>query len=98
MSTEEYKCLKERSKATGLSANAWLMDQLGRNRPVLHREAETREIIRFMDEAGWEINTIAREFNSGNGTPEGLQRTARLLEKICKHIHALREKGYPHAP
>ena len=40
--------------AAGLSANAWLMAQLEINRPVLHREEETWETVRFMDETGRE--------------------------------------------
>lgn len=67
MSAKDYELLKEKSAAAGLSANAWLMAQLEINRPVLHREEETWEAIRFMDEAGREINVIARDFNSGYG-------------------------------
>ena len=52
MSAKDYELLKEKSAAAGLSANAWLMAQLEINRPVLHREEETWETIRFMDEAG----------------------------------------------
>ena len=33
MSQEEYDLLKEKSRAAGLSANAWLMRELERNRP-----------------------------------------------------------------
>lgn len=62
--------LKEKSAAAGLSANAWLMAQLEINRPVLHREEKTWEAIRFMDEAGREINTITRDLNSGYGTAD----------------------------
>ena len=67
MSVREYELLKKKSTAAGLSANAWLMAQLETNRPVLHREKETWEVIHFMDEAGREINAIARDFNSGYG-------------------------------
>ena len=42
MSQEEYDLLKEKSRAAGLSANAWLMRELARNRPILYREEETR--------------------------------------------------------
>ena len=35
MSKEEYALLKEKSRVAGLSANAWLMRELERNRPML---------------------------------------------------------------
>ena len=43
MSAKEYDLLKKRNRAAGLSASAWLM-RLETNRPVLFREAETREM------------------------------------------------------
>ena len=49
MSAKDYNLLKEKSAAVGLSANAWLMAQLEINRPVLHREEETWDAIRFME-------------------------------------------------
>ncbi len=94
MSAKEYRLLKEKSAAAGLSANAWLMTQLETNRPTLHREQETWELIHFMDKAGREINAIAKEFNSGYGTAEELRRTVQLLMEIYEHIYALRKKGY----
>ena len=86
--------LKEKSAATGLSINAWLIAQLEDNRPTLHREEETWEVVRFMDEAGREINITARDFNSGYGTAEQLQSTVRRLSEIYERIYALRKKGY----
>lgn len=77
MSAKEYELLKKKSVAAGLAINAWLMAQLESNRPTLHREEETWEAIRFMDEAGREINITARDFNSGYGTVEQLQSTVR---------------------
>ena len=94
MSARDYELLKKKSAAAGLSANAWLMVQLEANRPVLHREEETWEIIRFMDEAGRKINTIARDFNSGCGTTEQLRYAVRLLGDIYEQLYALRKKGY----
>jgi hypothetical protein len=61
MSTKDYDLLKEKSAAAGLSANAWLMAQLETNCPVLHREEEAWDAIRFMDEAGREINATLLE-------------------------------------
>jgi hypothetical protein len=97
MSADGYKTLKKKSKATGLSANAWLMTQLETNRPVLHREEETWEVLHFTDEVGREINTIARDFNSGYGTAEQLQFAYRRLCEVYERLYALRKKGYLHA-
>ncbi len=97
MSAEEYRALKKKSKAAGLSVNAWLMARLETNRPVLNREEETWEAIHFMDEAGREINTIARDFNSGYGTVEQLHGAVRRLAELYERINALRKKGYIHA-
>ena len=72
MSQEEYDLLKKKSRAAGLSANAWLMRELERNRPILYREKETRAAIAFADEAGRDINAVARAFNSGCGTAQQL--------------------------
>ena len=94
MSAKEYELLKEKSTAAGLSINAWLMTQLENNRPTLHREEETWEVIRFMDEAGREINITARDFNSGYGTAEQLRSAIRRLAEIYERIYALRKKGY----
>lgn len=97
MSAKDYELLKEKSAAAGLSANAWLMAQLETNRPVLHREEETWETIRFMDEVGREINAIARDFNSGYGTAEQLRRVICLLRDVYERLHAVRKMGYCHA-
>jgi len=97
MSAKDYELLKEKSAAAGLSANAWLMAQLEINRPVLHREEETWETIRFMDEAGRKINVIARDFNSGYGTAEQLRHAVHLLGNAYERLYALRKKGYLHA-
>lgn len=98
MSEQEYRLLKGKSAAAGMSANAWLMAQLGTNRPSLYREGETWEVIRFMDQAGREINAIAREFNSGFGTTEEVRNAVRLLDQVYERICALRKKGYLRAP
>ena len=97
MSVEEYALLKKKSKAAGLSANAWLMEQLESNRPMLYREQEMMELAGFMDEAGSEINSIARDFNSGYGTAQQLQCVYQLQSEIYERLCALRRMGYPHA-
>ena len=98
MSEKEYQTLMEKSKAAGMSANAWLMSQLERNRPILFREPDTGEVIDFIDEAGREVNEIAHDFNSGLGSKEQLQYAVRRLREAYERIHALRKKGYPYAP
>ena len=97
MSAKDYDLLKKKSAAADLSANAWLMAQLADNRPVLYREEETWDAIHYMDAAGREINAIARDFNSGYGTAEQLQRTVRLFGDVYERVHTLRKKGYLHA-
>ena len=97
MSAKDYDLLKKKSAAADLSANAWLMAQMKTNRPVLHREEETWEAVRFMDEAGREINAIARDFNSGYGTAEQLRHAICLLRDVYERVHTLRKKGYLHA-
>ena len=97
MSVKDYELLKEKSTAADLSANAWLMAQMKTNRPVLHREKETWEAVRFMDEAGREINAIARDFNSGYGTAEQLRHAICLLRDVYERLRAVRKMGYLHA-
>ncbi len=97
MSVKNYELMKKKSAVTGLSANAWLMAQLETNRPFLHQEEETWEVIHFMDEAGREINEIAHDFNSGYGTVEQLRHAVRLLRDVYERIYALRKKGYLYA-
>lgn len=97
MSVKDYELLKEKSAAAGLSANAWLMAQMKTNRPVLHREEETWEAVRFMDEAGREINAIARDFNSGYGTAEQLRHAICLLRDVYERLRGVRKMGYLHA-
>ena len=97
MSVKDYELLKEKSAAAGLSANAWLVAQMKTNRPVLHREEETWEAVRFMDEAGREINAIARDFNSGYGTAEQLRHAICLLRDVYERLRAVRKMGYRHA-
>ena len=97
MSVREYQLLMKKSRTAGLSANAWLMRQLERNRPVLFRMEETREVIDFMNRAGQQIHAIARDFNRGAGTAEQLQYAVRLLGDVHDALCTLRKRGYPRA-
>ena len=45
MSVEEYSRLMERSKAAGLPANAWLMEQLAGNRPIISRNGVMSDFL-----------------------------------------------------
>ena len=98
MSEQQYRTLKQKSAEAGKSANAWLMEQLESNRPVVYRERETWDVLNFMDEAGWKVNAVARDFNSGYGTAKQLRDAVQLLTEAYERIHALRKKGYPYAP
>ena len=91
------KWLKEQSRAAGLSANAWLMRELERNRPILYREKETRAAIAFADEAGRDINAVARVFNSGCGTAQQLGFSVRRLAQVVEQFRQVRKLGYPYA-
>ena len=97
MSQEEYDLLKEKSRAAGLSANAWLMRELERNRPMIYREEETRAAIAFADEAGRDINAVARAFNSGCGTAQQLGFSVRRLAQVVEQFRQVRKLGYPYA-
>ena len=97
MSQEEYDLLKEKSRAAGLSANAWLMRELERNRPMRYREEETRATIAFADEAGRDINAVAREFNSGCGTAQHLDLALHRLVQVVERFWQVRKLGYPYA-
>ena len=97
MSQEEYDLLKEKSRAAGLSANAWLMRELERNRPILYREKETRAAIAFADEAGRDINAVARAFNSGCGTAQHLDSALHCLAQVVERFWQVRKLGYPYA-
>ena len=97
MSQEEYDVLKEKSGAAGLSANAWLMRELEQNRPRLYREEETRAAIAFADEAGRDINAVARAFNSSCGTAQHLDLALHRLVQVVERFWQVRKLGYPYA-
>ena len=93
MSREEYTLLKEKSKAAGLSANTWLMRELEQNRPILYREKETRAAIAFADEAGRDINAVARAFNSGFGIAQHLDFALHRLVQVAERFPQVRKLG-----
>ena len=97
MSQEEYDLLKKKSRAAGLSANAWLMRELERNRPMLYREEETKAAIAFADEAGRDINAVSRAFNSGCGTAQQLGFSVQRLAQVVEKFRQVRKLGYPYA-
>ena len=97
MSSKDYALLKEKSCAAGLSANAWLMRELDRNRPILYRAEETKAAIAFADEAGRDINAVARAFNSGCGTAQQLGFSDRRLAQVVEQFRQVRKLGYPYA-
>ena len=98
MSVEEYSRLMERSKAAGLPANAWLMEQLTDNRPIISRGGVMPDFLCLLNQKGREINTVARAFNSGYGTAEGLRQVLRCLKDIAQAAYEIRKEGFTHAP
>ena len=98
MSVEEYSRLMERSKAAGLSANAWLMAQLADNRPIISRNGVMTDFLRLLNQKGREINTVARAFNSGYGTAEELRQALDCLKDIAQAAYEIRKEGFTHAP
>ena len=58
MSAKEYNRLMERSRAAGLSANAWLMEQLAGNRPIISRNGIMSDFLCLLNQKGREINTV----------------------------------------
>ena len=98
MSVEEYSRLMERSKAAGLPANAWLMEQLTDNRPIISRDGVMPDFLRLLNQKGREINTVARAFNSGYGTAEGLRQALDCLNDKHKAAYEIRKEGFTRAP
>ena len=98
MSVEEYSRLMERSKAAGLPANAWLMEQLTDNRPIISRDGVMPDLFFFIYKWWREIYTVDRAFNSGYGTAEGLRQVLRCLKDIAPAAYEIRKEGFPHAP
>ena len=97
MNEDTYQHLAERSEAEGISMNACLMRLLESNRPVIYCQPETSNAIEFMNEAGRDINAVARAFNSGYGTADQLRFAARRLKEVYQAIYRLREEGYAYA-
>ena len=98
MSAKEYSRLMERSRAARLSANAWLMARLAGNRPIISRNGVMSDFLRLLNQRGREINTVARAFNSGYGTAEGLQQALDCLKDIAQAAYEVRKEGFTHAP
>ena len=98
MSAEEYSRLMERSKAAGLSANAWLMAQLAGNRPIISRNGVMTDFLRLLNQKGREINTVACADNSGYGTAAELRQALDCLKDIAQAAYEIRKEGFPHAP
>lgn len=98
MSAKEYSRLMERSRAARLSANAWLMEQLTGNRPIISRNGVMPDFLRLVNRRGREINTVARAFNSGYGTAEELRQALDCLKDIAQAAYEIRKEGFTRAP
>ncbi len=82
MSVEEYSRLMERSKAAGLSANAWLMEQLTDNRPVISRDGVMPDFLRLLNQRGRDQHRgscLQQRIWHGRGAPA----SASLPEGHC---------------
>ena len=98
MSVEEYSRLMERSKAAGLPANAWLMEQLAGNRPIISRNGVMSDFLRLLNQKGREINTVARALNSGYGTAEEHRPPLDCWQDIAPATYEIRKEGFTRSP
>ena len=78
--------------------HAWLMEQLAGNRPIISRNGIMSDFLCLLNQKGREINTVARAFNSGYGTAEGLRQVLRCLKDIAQAAYEIRKEGFTHAP
>ena len=87
MSVEEYSRLMERSKAAGLPANAWLMEQLTDNRPIISRDGVMPDFLRLLNQRGREIRVISVFPRHGSETAEDKLKALAELDfqhrKLC---------------
>mgnify|MGYP001508847233 CR=1 FL=1 len=75
-----------------------LMEQLAGNRPIISRNGVMSDFLCLLNQKGREINTVARAFNSGYGTAEGLQQALDCLKDIAQAAYEVRKEGFTHAP
>ena len=71
--------------------------QLAERPPICFREKEMAEYIDHLHRVGVEINTIAKDFNSGYGTEAQLDRLVELLKEVYAHVYKVRKMGFPKA-
>ncbi len=89
--------LRKKSAAAGMTMNKWLMKQLKERPPICFREKEMADYIDHLHRAGVEINTIAKDFNSGYGTEAQLDRLVVILKEVLVHVQEVRQMGFPKA-
>ena len=68
------------------------------NRPIISRNGVMSDFLCLLNQKGREINTVARAFNSGYGTAEGLQQALDCLKDIAQAAYEVRKEGFTHAP
>ena len=73
-------------------------EQLAGNRPIISRNGVMSDFLCLLNQKGREINTVARAFNSGYGTAEGLQQALDCLKDIAQAAYEVRKEGFTHAP
>ena len=64
---------------------------------AVSREEETKAAIAFADDAGRDINAVARAFNSGCGTAQQLGFSVQRLAQVVEQFRQVRKLGYPYA-
>lgn len=97
MGEKEYRMLRKKSAAAGMTMNKWLMKQLAERPPICFREKEMAEYIDHLHRAGVEINAITKDFNSGYGTKAQLDRLVEILKEVHAHVYKVRKMGFPKA-
>ena len=70
----------------------------GAARPIISRGGVMPDFLCLLNQKGREINTVARAFNSGYGTAEGLRQALDCLKDIAQAAYEVRKEGFTHAP
>lgn len=94
MSEKEYQRLKHQSGAAGLSANAWLMKELARNRPILRKLILGERVRVRLSKFGLNphpgvnhiysnVRQIARNPRARELAPEAVRQLEFLADLLC---------------
>ena len=92
-----HECRRIQS-AHGTKQGGRAARQLTDNRPIISRGGVMPDFLCLLNQKGREINTVARAFNSGYGTAEGLRQAFDCLKDIAQAAYEVRKEGFTHAP